>query len=70
MPGVKSSLSAKIPTICVKSNIPTFFDQDIKLKCIVNSIGDEKNNTKILIGPSLDGKYLDFEYLDKFLNNY
>ena len=47
LPGVKSSLSAKIPTICVKSNIPTFFDKDIELKCLVNSIGDEKNNTKI-----------------------
>ena len=70
LPGVKSSLSAKIPTICVKSNIPTFFDKDIELKCLVNSIGDEKNNTKILIGPSLNGKYLNFEYLDKFLNNY
>mgnify|MGYP001237305282 CR=1 FL=1 len=70
LPGVKSSLSAKIPTICVKSNIPTFYDQDIELKCLVNSIGDEKNNTKILIGPPLKGKYLNFEYLDKFLNNY
>ena len=69
VPGVKSSLSAKIPTICVKSNIPTYFDKDIALKCLVNSIGDDKKNTKILSGPLLNGKYINYEYLVKFLNN-
>ena len=68
IPGVKSSISAKIPTICVKSNIPTYFDQDIPLKCLVNSIGDNKINTKIFTGPSLTGKYINYEYLVKFLN--
>ena len=68
IPGVKSSLSAKIPTICVKSNIPTFFDKDIPLKCLVNSIGNDQNTSKVSIGPSLNGNYLDYEYLIKFLN--
>jgi len=67
--GVKSSLSAKIPTICVKSNIPTYFDENIHLKCLVNSIGDDKKNTKILKGPVLNEKFINYEYLVKFLNN-
>tara|TARA_Y100000589_G_scaffold307805_1_gene323802 strand:- start:7 stop:753 length:747 start_codon:yes stop_codon:yes gene_type:complete len=69
IPGVKSSLSAKIPTICIKSNIPTYFDEDMSVKCLVSSIGDDNKNTKILCGPLLDGKYVNYEYLVKFLNN-
>ena len=70
LPGVQSSLSAEIPTICVKSNIPTNFDKDIPLKCLVNSLGDDKNNTEVITGPVLDGNYINYEYLVKFLNNF
>ena len=70
IPGIKSSISAKIPTICVKSNIPSYFDKDIPLKCLVNSLGDDKENTKVITGPFLNGKYINYEYLVKFLNNY
>tara|TARA_Y100000589_G_scaffold56120_1_gene46476 strand:+ start:97 stop:843 length:747 start_codon:yes stop_codon:yes gene_type:complete len=70
IPGLKSSLSAKIPTICVKSNIPTYFDKNMPLKCLVTTIGDDKNNTKILTGPLLNGKYINYEYLVEFLNNF
>ena len=70
IPGVTSSLSAKIPTICVKSNIPTYFDKDIQLKGLVNSIGDDKENTEILIGPLLYGNYINYEYLVRFLKSY
>ncbi len=69
IPGVKSSLSAKIPTICVKSNIPTYFNKDLPLKCLVNSLGNDKRNTNVITGPLLNGKYIDYEYLVKFLNN-
>ena len=69
IPGVKSSLSAKIPTVCIKSNIPTYFDKDLSLKCLVNSLGDDKKNTKVITGPKLNGKYINYEYLVKFLNN-
>ena len=69
IPGVTSSLSAKIPTICVKSNIPTFIDKDIPLKCLVSSIGNDKKNTKIITGPLLNGNYINYEYLVKFLDN-
>ena len=68
IPGAKSALSAKIPTICVKSNIPIYFDKDIPIKCLVSSIGDDKKNTKILNGPLLKEKYINYEYLVKFLN--
>lgn len=67
-PGLQSSLSANIPTICVKSNIPTHFDKEISLKCLVDSIGDDKKNTRVLAGPSLKGKYINYEYLLNFLN--
>jgi len=70
IPGVTSSLSAKIPTICVKSNIPTYFDKDIQLKGLVNSIGDDQENTEILIGPLLYGNYINYEYLVRFLKSY
>ena len=69
IPGVNSSLSANIPTICVKSNIPTYFDKKLPLKCLVNSLGDDNTKTKIINGPTLNGKYIDYEYLVKFLNN-
>ena len=70
LPGVQSSLSAEIPTICVKSNIPTNFDKDIPLKCLVNSLGNDKKNTKVITGPLLKGNYINYEYLVKFLNNF
>ena len=70
IPGVKSAISAKLPTICVKSNIPTYFDKDIYLKCLVDSLGDGKNFSKVITGPLLNGKYINYEYLVKFLNNY
>ena len=69
IPGVKSSLSAKIPTICVKSNIPTHFGDDVPLKCFVNSLGNDQKSSKIIIGPSLNGNYINYEYLSKFLEN-
>ena len=70
IPGVLSSLSAKIPTIAIKSNIPTNFNEDISLKCLINTIGDEQNNTNVLIGPKLKGKFINYEYLLKILDNY
>ena len=69
IPGVTSSLSAKIPTICVNSNIPTNFDQ-VPLKALVNSLGDNQKNTEIIIGPKLKGKYINHEYLVDFLKSY
>ena len=67
LPGLRSSLSAKLPTICVKSNIPTNFDDDINPLCYVDTIGDEDNKSKILLGPKLNGNFINFEYLSSVL---
>tara|TARA_Y100000589_G_scaffold324195_1_gene359971 strand:- start:4455 stop:5201 length:747 start_codon:yes stop_codon:yes gene_type:complete len=68
VPGVKSSLSANIPTICVKSNIPTNIENDITLKCLIDTIGDNENITSVIIGPKLNTKYIDSDYLINYLN--
>ena len=70
IPGVKSSLSAKLPTIVVRSNIPTDFDKDLPLQCLVNTLGDDNKITKVITGPLLNGKCINYEYLVKFLNNF
>ena len=69
-PGLKSACSANLPTICVKSNLPIIYDKDIPLKCIVDTIGDIKHLTKIIKGPQLKRDYIDYEYLNDFINNY
>ncbi len=69
-PGLRSASSANLPIICVKSNIPTIYDKDIPLKCIVDTIGDDNHSTNIIKGPKLYRKYLDYEYINDFINKY
>ena len=69
-PGLKSAISANLPTICVKSNLPTIYDKDIPLKCIVDTIGDVNHSTNIIRGPKLYQQYIDYEYLNNFVSNY
>ena len=69
-PGLLSAYAANLPTICVKSNLPTIYNKDIPLKCIVNTIGDVKYSTTVIKGPRLYRKYLDYEYLNDLINNY
>ena len=69
-PGLKSACSANLPTICVKSNLPTIYDKDIPLKCIVDTIGDIKHSTNIIKGPKLYRNFIDYKYLNDFINNY
>ena len=69
-PGLKSAFSAKLPTICVKSNLPIIYDKNIPLKCIVDTIGDLKHATKVIKGPQLCRNYIDYEYLNDFINSY
>lgn len=69
-PGLKSASSANLPTICVKSNLPIIYDKDIPLKCIVDTIGDVEHTTNIIKGPRLYRDYIDYEYLNDFINNY
>ena len=69
-PGLISAFSANLPTICVKSNLPTTYHKDIPLKCIVDTIGDLNQSTNIIKGPQLYRDYLDYEYLNDFISNY
>ena len=69
-PGLRSAITAKLPTICVKSNLPVIYDNDISIKCIVDTIGDDKHFTKIIKGPKLSRKYIDYKYLNDFIKNY
>ena len=69
-PGLISAFSANLPTICVKSNLPTVYQNNIPLKCIVDTIGDLNHSTKIIKGPQLYRDYIDYEYLNDFINKY
>ena len=66
-PGLKSSLAANVPTIFVPSNIPTVIDESIKLDCILDSLGDEKNVANVIKGPKLVKSYVDHSYLSDYL---
>ena len=66
-PGLKASFAARLPTIYTPSNIPTVIDKGIKLNCIVKCFGDENNIANVTEGPKLDTKYVDCNYLNKYL---
>jgi len=66
-PGIKASIAANLPTIYIPSNIPTNLDEDIKLDCIINSLGDGIEVAKVVKGPKIDSKYVDYSYLNKYL---
>ena len=70
MQGLKSSLSAELPTIYIPSNIPTVIDQNIKIDCIVDNLGDSNKVAKVIKGPKLDKKYVDYTFLNKYLRSY
>ena len=66
-PGLKSSLAANLPTIFVPSNIPIVLDENIKLDCILDSLGDEINVANVIKGPKLKKSYVDYSFLSDFL---
>ena len=66
-PGLKSSLSAKLPTIFVPSNIPMVLDKKLKLDCILDSLGDEKIVANVIKGPKLKKSYVDYSFLNEYL---
>ncbi len=65
--GIKSSLAAKLPTIYFPSNIPTVIDNDIKLDCILDSLGDLNNVANVIKGPKLNKNYVDYSFLNNYL---
>ena len=68
-PGLKSSLAAKLPTIFVPSNIPIVIEEDIKLDCIIDSLGDENSVANVIKGPKLKKTYVDYSFLSDYLMN-
>ena len=66
-PGLKSSLAANLPTIFVPSNIPTVLEENIKLDCILDTLGDENNVANVVKGPKLNGLYVDYRFLSDYL---
>jgi len=66
-PGLKSSLAANLPTIFVPSNIPIVLEEDIKLDCILDSLGDENNMANVIKGPKLKKSYVDHSFLSDYL---
>ena len=69
IPGLRSSLSANLPTIYVPSNIPAIIDEDIDLNCFIDNLGNDSCKANVIKGPKLDNHYVDFSYLEKFLLN-
>ena len=69
-PGLKSSLEAKLPTIFVPSNIPISLDKNIKLDCIIDSLGDENYVANVVKGPKLNKSYVDYSFLSNYLVSF
>ena len=65
--GIRSSLAAEINTIYTPSNVPTNIDKEFIMNCIINNFGDDKSQAEVIKGPKLEGKYIDFSYLNNYL---
>ena len=69
-PGLISAKAAKLPTIFVPSNIPTVLDENIKLDCILDSLGDENYVANVIKGPKLKKSYVDYSFLSDYLVSF
>ena len=69
-PGLKSSLAANLPTIFVPSNIPIVLEENIKLDCILDSLGDENKVANVIKGPKLKKSYVDYSFLSDYLVSF
>ena len=69
-PGLKSSIAANLPTIFVPSNIPIVLEENIKLDCILDSLGDENNVANVIKGPKLKKSYVDYSFLSDYLVSF
>ena len=69
-PGLKSSLAANLPTIFVPSNIPIVLEENIKLDCILDSLGDQNNVASVTKGPKLKKSYIDYNFLSDYLVSF
>ena len=69
-PGLKSSLAANLPTIFIPSNIPVVLEENIKLDCILDTLGDENNVANVIKGPKLKKSYVDYSFLSDYLVSF
>ncbi len=69
-PGLKSSLAANLPTIFFPSNIPIVLEENIKLDCILDSLGDQNNVANVIKGPKLKRSYVDYNFLSDYLVSF
>ena len=69
-PGLKSSLEANLPTIFVPSNIPIVLEENIKLDCILDTLGDQNNVANVIKGPKLKKQYVDYNFLNDYLVSF
>ena len=60
-------MAANLPTIFVPSNIPIVLEENIKLDCILDSLGDENNVANVIKGPKLKKTYVDYSLLNDYL---
>ena len=60
-------MAANLPTIFVPSNIPIVLEENIKLDCILDSLGDHNNVANVIKGPKLKKSYVDYSYLCDYL---
>ena len=70
IPGLQASLAANLPTIFVPSNIPIALEKNIKLNCILDSLGDENNVANVIKGPKLKKTYVDHNFLSDYLMTF
>lgn len=56
--------------IFVPSNIPIVLEEDIKLDCILDSLGDENNVANVIKGPKLKKSYVDHIFLSDYLMGF
>ena len=69
-PGLQSSLAANLPTIFVPSNIPIVLEENIKLDCILDTLGDENYVANVIKGPKLNKSYVDQSFLNDYLKTF
>ncbi len=67
--GIRSALGAGLPTIFVHSNLPTVIDDDLKLKCIIDGLGDNIIMSNVIKGPKITKNYIDYDFLNNYLSS-
>ena len=63
-------MAANLPTIFVHSNIPVVLEENIKLDCILDRLGDQNNVANVIKGPKLKKSYVDYSFLSDYLVSF